>query len=181
MGAPGLLGSLDGWGKVSVPDGYVRETSHWRMPSTVHKSQGPQRTRPCWWSTKRRPLSTSMWAPPEGANNLACVVCEPVDQGHRHWPAPRALDQRCPWSQRKRAVGHGGLPGPARTGGGHEHSEGGSGRASTPPGPDRSQEIERLRQKLAGRTDGARRASQPETGPAGPAKAEATWLSASPR
>ena len=153
-----LLGSLDGRGKVSVPIDYVRENVALAYAVTVHKSQGLTTDEAVLVVDEAMSAEHLYVGLTRGReHNLACVVCEPVDDGHRHQPAPSARDMF------SAALGRSGTERSAteafRTG--LEQAVDTSTlravlaealrRVDALAGPDRSQEIERLRQKLAGR------------------------------
>jgi hypothetical protein len=81
-----LLASLDGRGKVTVPGDYVQESVALAYAVTVHKSQG--------LTTDDAVLvvGAATTATRGRDHNLACVVCEPLDDGHRYMAAPGAQD-----------------------------------------------------------------------------------------
>jgi hypothetical protein len=151
-----LLGSLDGRGKVSVPGDYVRDNVALAYAVTVHKAQGlttDEAVLVVDEATSAEHLYVGLTRGRQ--QNLACVVCEPVDDGHRRLPAPSAHDVLTA------ALGRTGSRGSAteafRAGLAHA-AETGTMRAvlaevlrriDALAGPDRSQEIERLGQKVA--------------------------------
>ncbi|HTV10347.1 MAG TPA: MobF family relaxase [Acidimicrobiales bacterium] len=88
-----LLSSLDGRGKVSVPGRYVKDSVALAYAVTVHKGQGLTTDRAILLvdgATTAEHLYVGMTRGRE--HNLACAVCEPFDDGHRHYPAPNARE-----------------------------------------------------------------------------------------
>jgi hypothetical protein len=88
-----LLSSLNSRGKVTVPGDYVQENVALAYAVTVHKSQG--------LTTDSAVLVVGAATTAEHLyvrltrgrdHNLACVVCEPLDDGHRYVAAPNAED-----------------------------------------------------------------------------------------
>ncbi len=88
-----LLSSLDGRGKVTVPGRYVKDNVALAYAVTVHKGQGLTTDRAVLLvdgATTAEHLYVGLTRGRE--HNLACVACEPFDDGHRHQPAPSTQD-----------------------------------------------------------------------------------------
>jgi conjugative relaxase-like TrwC/TraI family protein len=162
-----LLGSLDGRGKVSVPDDYVRENVALAYAVTVHKSQGlttDEAVLVVDETTSAEHLYVGLTRGRE--RNLACVVCEPVDDGHRHQPAPSAQDMfsaalgRSGGERSATEAFRAGLVQAADTSALRAVLAEALRRVDALAGPNCSQEIERLRQNLAGRAYGASEAER---------------------
>ena len=88
-----LLGSLDARGKVALPGEYVRENVALAYAVTVHKSQGlttDQAVLVVDQATTAEHLYVGLTRGRQ--HNLACVACEPMDDGHRRPLAPSAAD-----------------------------------------------------------------------------------------
>lgn len=88
-----LLASLDGRGKVNVPGDYVRENVALAYAVTVHKAQGLT-TDEALLVVDRATTAEHLYVglTRGRTSNLAVVVTEPLDDGHRHFPAPTAHD-----------------------------------------------------------------------------------------
>ena len=87
------LSSFDGRGKVTVPGRFVKGNVALAYAVTVHKGQGLTTDRAVLLvdgATTAEHLYVGMTRGRE--HNLACVVCEPFDDGHRHKQAPSAQD-----------------------------------------------------------------------------------------
>jgi hypothetical protein len=85
--------TLDGRGKVAVPGRYVKGNMALAYAVTVHKGQGLTTDRAVLLvdgATTAEHLYVGLTRGRE--HNLACVVREPFDDGHRHHPAPSAQD-----------------------------------------------------------------------------------------
>jgi ATP-dependent exoDNAse (exonuclease V) alpha subunit len=88
-----LLASLDGRGKVTVPGNYVQENVALAYAVTVHKSQGlttDDAVLVVGGATTAEHLYVGLTRGRD--HNLACVVCEPLDDGHRYVIAPSTND-----------------------------------------------------------------------------------------
>ncbi|MDA8355339.1 MAG: hypothetical protein M0Z95_03345, partial [Actinomycetota bacterium] len=88
-----LLGSLEGRGKVALPGEYMRENVALAYAVTVHKSQGittDQAVLVVDQATTAEHLYVGLTRGRQ--HNLACVACEPLDDGHRRHLAPSAAD-----------------------------------------------------------------------------------------
>ncbi|MGP8205403.1 MAG: MobF family relaxase [Acidimicrobiales bacterium] len=88
-----LLSSLDGRGKVSVPGDYVEENIALAFAVTVHKSQGltvDAAVLVVGAATTAEHLYVGLTRGRD--HNLACVVREPLDDGHRYVAAPGAQE-----------------------------------------------------------------------------------------
>ena len=151
-----LLGSLDGRGKVSIPIDYVRDNVALAYAVTVHKAQGlttDEAVLVVDEATSAEHLYVGLTRGRE--QNLACVACEPVDDGHRRLPAPSAHDVLTAALGR---IGSDGSATEAFRAGLAQAADTSTIRAvlaealrrvDALAGPDRSQEIERLRQEVA--------------------------------
>ena len=164
-----LLGSLDGRGKLSIPVDYVGYNVALAYAVTVRKAHGVTTDEAVLVvdeMTSAEHLYVGLTRGRE--QNLACVACEPVDDGHRRLPAPTAHDTLTA------ALGRSGSDGSATEAfrAGLEQAAGTSTiravlaealrRVDALAGPDRSQEIERLRQKVARRANDAAGACEDE-------------------
>jgi hypothetical protein len=88
-----LLSSLDGRGKVTVPADYVQDNVALAYAVTVHKSQGlttDDAVLVVGAATTAEHLYVGLTRGRD--HNLACVVREPLDDGHRCVAAPSAED-----------------------------------------------------------------------------------------
>ncbi len=88
-----LVSSLDGRGKVALPSRYVKDKVALAYAVTVHKGQGVTTDRAVLLvdgATTAEHLYVGLTRGRE--HNLACVVCEPLDDGHRRRSAPSAQD-----------------------------------------------------------------------------------------
>jgi hypothetical protein len=88
-----LLGSLAARGKVSLPGEYVRENVALAYAVTVHKAQGlttDQAVLVVDQATTAEHLYVGLTRGCQ--HNLACVACEPSDDGHRRLLALSAAD-----------------------------------------------------------------------------------------
>ncbi len=88
-----LLASLDGRGKVSVPGDYVEDNIALAYAVTVHKSQGltvDAAVLVVGAATTAEHLYVGLTRGRD--HNLACVVREPLDDGHRYVAAPGAQE-----------------------------------------------------------------------------------------
>jgi hypothetical protein len=184
-----LLGSLDGRGKVSIPVGYARDNVALAYAVTVHKAQGLTTDEAVLVvndATSAEHLYVGLTRGRE--RNLACVVCEPADDGHRRQPPPIAQDVL---TTALRRSGSGGSA--------TEASRAGSAtaadtsiirtvlaealrRVDTVAGPECSHEIERLRQKVARHANEAARSGEAERlrGLVIAQQARTDWLKAHP-
>ncbi len=88
-----LLSSLDGRGKVTVPGEYVQDNLALAYAVTVHRSQGltvDDAVVVVGAATTAEHLYVGLTRGRD--HNLACVVSEPLDDGHRYVAAPGAQD-----------------------------------------------------------------------------------------
>jgi conjugative relaxase-like TrwC/TraI family protein len=88
-----LLASLDGRGKVNLPCDYVRENVALAYGMTVHKAQGLTTDEAVLVVDRATTAEHLYVGLTRGRmSNLVVVVTEPLDDGHRHFPAPIAHD-----------------------------------------------------------------------------------------
>ena len=88
-----LLGSLDARGKVALPSEYVRENVSLAYAVTVHKAQGLTTDQAVLVVDKATTAEHLYVGLTRGRqHNLACVACEPSDDGYRRLLAPSASD-----------------------------------------------------------------------------------------
>jgi hypothetical protein len=88
-----VLGSLGGRGKVNVPSEYARDNMALAYAGTVHKAPGITTDVAVLVVDKATTAEHLYVGLTRGrVRNLACAVTEPLDDGHRHLPAPTAND-----------------------------------------------------------------------------------------
>jgi hypothetical protein len=181
-----LLASLDGRGKVSVPSDYVSENVALAYGVTVHKSQGLTTDDAVLVVDKATNAEHVYVGLTRGRRrNLACVVTEPLDDGHLHLPAPTAHDVLAA------ALGRSGAEPSAteavRSALSHSRDMGvlravladALRRVDTLAGCDHTMEVELLRQKTGGHADGPAEAERLTTLPDAQ-RARSEWLDAHP-
>lgn len=88
-----FVGSVDGRGKVGIHSDYVRDNVALAHAVTVHKAQGLTTDEAVLIVDEATSAEHLYVGLTRGrGRNLACMVSEPVDDGHRRLPAPSAAD-----------------------------------------------------------------------------------------
>ena len=88
-----VLASLDSRGKVTVPVRYVKDNLALAYAVTVHRGQGVTTDRAVLLVDSATAAEHLYVGLTRGrGHNLACVVCEPLDDGHSRRSAPSAHD-----------------------------------------------------------------------------------------